>query len=185
MKFIFLFLFGSVLFLTPLSALSQEELPKTDPFHTFYMLPLFEQIREGTVSFDEKNAQMLKMKEQLGAGNLYHRLGFSMIYSVSNTEFEDIAYLLDKNHLQMGIIFDLQSHTREDFRSFAHRDLRLYQWRNNGEDWQGSPEDQRSFRVPTPSRYAQPLRDYNRDQAVKWAHCPHGNKNPSLPQCVQ
>jgi hypothetical protein len=152
----------------PVSSISQE-LPKTDPDHTFYMLPLFEGLREGVISFDEKNAQMLKMRDQLGQGNLYHRLGFSMIYSTSGTEFEDICYLLDKNNLQMGVIFDLQSHTREDYRSFAHQDLRFYQWRNNGHDWQGNPEDQRSFRVPTPSRYAAPLREFNKAKTVEWA----------------
>ena len=59
-----------------------EDLPRASTENCFYVMPLFEKIRvPGYLTFDEKRAQFLKMKQQLGEGNLYHRLRSSYIYT--------------------------------------------------------------------------------------------------------
>lgn len=118
------------------NALLAQELPRVDFDNTFYMLPIFESIRVPGLSFEEKEEQTLKMKQQLGKGNLYHRLGFSFIYNPSaEMEVRDVFRLLETNSLHAGLIFALQSHTRNDIRTIANQDLRLYQWRMDGMDW--------------------------------------------------
>jgi hypothetical protein len=143
-------------------------------------MPIFETIRvPGALTYEAKRTQFLKMKQQLGNGNLYHRLGFSFIYgpNADAAVREDCA-LAEEYGVHLGLIFALQSHTREDFRVVAAKDLRLFQWRKDGNDWKGSftstgtievPEDQRDYKIPTPSRYATPLCDYNTLQVVSWA----------------
>jgi hypothetical protein len=157
-----------------------QELPRADFENTFYMLPLFEHIRvSGMLTFQEKEEQMLKMKNELGPGNLYHSLGFSFIYSPGvDGEVREVCELGRKHGLHAGLIFALQSHTRNDYRHVANTDLRLYQWRLDGVDWKGAfttsgtlevPEDERDYKIPTPSRLAQPLREYNAGKAREWA----------------
>ncbi|HWS00042.1 MAG TPA: Ig-like domain-containing protein, partial [Prolixibacteraceae bacterium] len=157
-----------------------EELPRGTTDNCFYIMPLFERVRvPGSLSMEDKRIQFLKMKEQLGYGNLYHRLGFSFIYGPNaDAEVRQNCLLAQEYGVHLGLIFALQSHTREDFRTVAAKDLRLFQWRKDGNDWKGSftssgtvevPEDQRDYKIPTPSRYATPLREYNAIQAVAWS----------------
>ncbi len=171
------FLFGGLL--QPVHSMA-EELPRGSTENCLYILPLYEQMRvPGSLTYQEKSAQFLKMKQQLGNGNLYHRLGFSFIYGPSvDAEVRQVCALAQENGVHLGLIFALQSHTREDFRAIAARDLRLFQWRRDGTDWKGSftssgtvevPEDQRDYKIPSPSRYATPLREYNAVQANAWA----------------
>lgn len=165
--------------LSPLGSVS-EELPRGSTDNCLYIMPIFERIRvPGSLSYQEKLEQILKMKRQLGYGNLYHRLGFSFIYDPnSDAEVRQSCTLAQETGIHLGLIFALQSHTRDDFRAVADKDLRLYQWRKDGVDWKGSftstgtvevPEDQRDYKIPTPSRYAIPLREYNAAQATKWS----------------
>ena len=157
-----------------------EELPRGSAENCFYVMPLFEQIRvSGSLTYHEKRAQVLKMKEQLGNGNLYHRLGFSFIYEPSaDAEVREVCKIAMEEGIHIGIIYALQSHTRNPYRAVADKDFRLYQWRKDGVDWKGSytssgnievPEDERDYKIPTPSRYASSLREYNARQAVEWA----------------
>lgn len=157
-----------------------EELPRGSTDNCFYIMPLAESLRvPGSWTLEEKHTQFLKMKLQLGNGNLYHRLGFSMIYAPNvDAEVRQACTLAQENGVHIGLIFALQSHTRDDFRAVAANDFRLFQWRKDGIDWKGSftssgtievPEDQRDYKVPTPSRYATPLREYNALQAMAWA----------------
>jgi hypothetical protein len=165
--------------LSPLRSIS-EELPRGSTNNCLYIMPIFERIRvPGALSYQEKLEQILKMKLQLGYGNLYHRLGFSFIYDPnSDAEVRQSCTLAQETGIHLGLIFALQSHTRDDFRAVADHDFRLYQWRKDGVDWKGSftstgtvevPEDQRDYKIPTPSRYATPLREYNAAQAIKWS----------------
>ena len=162
------------------NSLAQVSLPRADFENTFYLMPLYEGIRvPGRLSYETKEAQMLKMMDQLGPGNLYHRLGFSMIYSPgSDIAVREVCELARKHGTHVGLIFALQSHTRPDYRKIADKDLRLYQWRMDGEDWKGAftssgtleiPEDQRDYKIPTPSRLAHSLREYNGQKATDWA----------------
>ena len=157
-----------------------EELPRGAPNNCLYIMPLFETVRvPGALTNEARRTQFQKMKQQLGIGNLYHRLGFSFIYgpNVDAVVRED-CMLAQEYGVHLGLIFALQSHSRDDFRAVAAKDLRLFQWRKDGNDWKGSftssgtvevPEDQRDYKIPTPSRYATPLREYNALQAVAWA----------------
>ncbi len=157
-----------------------EELPRGSVENCFYILPLFETIRiPGALTLEEKRHEITRMKAQLGYGNLYHRLGFSSIYAPNvESEVRPALQMLQEAGLHYGVIFALQSHTRNSLRAVADKDLRLYQWRRDGIDWKGSytssgtievPEDERDYKVPTPSRYAVPLREYNSVQAKGWA----------------
>ena len=168
-KFIVLFSFLAN-FVTG-SYLYSQELPKANIENSFYMLPIFEDMRkQGMLTYDEKNEQMIKMKDQLGEGNLYHSLGFSMIYSPSYPEVPDICYLSQKNGIHLGFIFDFQSHTRDDYSNVAMDDLRLFQWRMDGKTWEGElTSDRRGYRVPTPSRLAEKLIDFNNEKVKDWA----------------
>jgi hypothetical protein len=133
----------------------------------------------GALTYEEKRAQIIKMKQQLGGGNLYHRLGFSFIHGANvENEVRDACKLAREYGVHLGLIFADQSHTRDDFRKIADTDLRLYQWRMDGNDWKGSfaisgnleiPDDQRDYKIPTPSRLASPLQNYNSSQVALWA----------------
>ncbi|MEN8201178.1 MAG: carbohydrate-binding domain-containing protein [Bacteroidota bacterium] len=156
-----------------------QELPRAGFDNTFYMLPLYEEIRVGGgLTYQEKEEQMMKMKYELGPGNLYHRLGFSFIYSpYADSEVRQVCELAQKHGLHVGLISPLQSHTRPDYRNVADQDIRLYQWRMDGVDWKGAytssgtlevAENERDYKIPTPSRYAAPLREYNHQKIRKW-----------------
>lgn len=157
-----------------------QELPRGSSENCLYIMPIFDRILiSSEFTYEKRLAQILKMKEQLGFGNLYHRLGFSFVYSSWNDiDVRSICKLAQETEVHVGLIFALQSHTRESYRAEAGKDLRLYQWRNDGNDWKGSftssgtievPEDQRDYKIPTPSRYAAPLREYNFLQTSEWA----------------
>ncbi len=156
-----------------------EDLPRASTENCFYVMPLFEKIRvPGSLTFDEKRAQFIKMKQQLGEGNLYHRLGFSCIYGTNvDNEVREACKLAQELGVHLGLIFADQSHTRNDFRNIANQDLRLFQWRKDGIDWKGAytnsgnlevAEDERDYKIPTPSRLAIPLQEYNGAQVKKW-----------------
>lgn len=177
-KPIFSFFFLLIVFTGQLLA---EELPRACPENSFYIMPLFERYRiPGALTFEEKRAQFIKMKDQLGGGNLYHRIGFSSIYHPNvDGEMRQNCQLAQEYRVHIGLIFALQSHTRQPFRNVATaNDLRLFQWRKDGIDWKGEftssgeievPEDQRDYKIPTPSRYAIVLREFNALQARQWA----------------
>lgn len=171
-------LFGLALLFS--GQINAEELPRGSNENCFYILPLFERIRvPGALTLEEKRQEILRMKAQLGSGNLYHRLGFSSIYAPNvESEVRPVLQMLQEAGLHYGVIFALQSHTRNPLRAIAEKDLRLFQWRKDGIDWKGSytssgnlevPEDERDYKVPTPSRYAKSLRTYNSLQAREWA----------------
>lgn len=156
-----------------------EELPRASVENCFYIMPLFEKLRvPGAMTYEEKRAQFVKMKEQLGEGNLYHRLGFSGIYAPSvDAQVRENCKLAQEYGVHLGLIFADQSHTRNDFRNMAAKDLRLFQWRKDGVDWKGAyvnsgtlevAEDERDYKIPTPSRLATSLQDYNALQVKSW-----------------
>lgn len=104
-------LFTLVLVSTGVSA---QELPQANRENSFYILPLNEKSFPDTTSYEEKEVQYLKIKSELGVGNLYHRLGFSFIYNSSLDEaYHDDFILAKKYGLHLGLIFSLQSHTRD------------------------------------------------------------------------
>lgn len=157
-----------------------EVLPRSSTENCFYIMPLFGAMRtNNALSYEEKRTEFLNMKQQLGEDNLYHRLGFSFIYPPSIDGYiREACELAQEYQVHLGLIFALQSHTRNTLRRVADDDLRLYQWRLDGKDWKGAftssgslevPEDQRDYKIPTPSRYALALRDYNARDALDWA----------------
>jgi len=158
---------------------NNEELPRASIENCFYIMPIFEQIRiPGTMTYEEKRVQFVKMKEQLGEGNLYHRLGFSGIYSPGvDAQVRENCNLAQEYGVHLGLIFAYQSHTRNDLRNIAAKDLRLFQWRKDGIDWKGAysnsgtlevAENERDYKIPTPSRLATSLQDYNALKVKSW-----------------
>ena len=135
-----------------------EELPRGSTENCLYILPIFETIRvPGALTNEAKRTQFLKMKQQLGNGNLYHRLGFSFIYgpNADAAVREDCA-LAQEYGVHLGLIFALQSHTRDDFRAVAAKDLRLFQWRKDGNDWRALlpvPAPLRCRRISVTTRF--------------------------------
>ena len=152
--------------------LPAQELPPPTPDNCFYMMPLWEEFRiPSRVSFEEKFIQIEKMKQQLGQGNIYHRLGFGAIYASGGAidVWRENARLAQQAKIHLGAIFALQSHTRQAYRNAVSHDFRYFQWRIDGEDWKGSftssgeleiAEDQRDYMIPTPSRLATTARNY-------------------------
>ncbi len=174
------FLIAFYLLLSATISLKAEELPRATTSNCFYIMPLFEFFRiPGNLTYEEKRSNFIKMKLQLGNGNLYHRLGFSGIYGTSvDNEWRDNCKLAAEYGTHVGLIFATQSHTRNNYRAIAALDLRLFQWRKDGIDWKGSytssgnlevPEDERDYKIPTPSRYATSLRTFNHNETKKWA----------------
>ena len=174
MRFLTIFL---LLFLS--ANISAQELPPANFENSFYIMPLDDARFAGLSTFEAKEAEVLKMKHELGVGNLYHRLGISFIYIPEwDAQYRDAFKLAEKHGMHMGMIFAIQSHTRADFRKIADSDFRQYQWRLDGVDWKGAytssgelevPEDERDYKIPTPSRLATHLREYNHGVAEKWA----------------
>ncbi len=66
------YLFFLFIFIAQQGRLKADVLPRASTGNCFYIMPLFEQLRvPGALSFEEKRAQFVKMKQQLGLGNLY------------------------------------------------------------------------------------------------------------------
>jgi len=138
-------------------------LPEPAPESTFYILPIWEEIRWETD--DVVGREMDKLILQVGKGNRYHRTGFSSIKPPASVLARNCKLALQKG-LSIGVIFGGITHDRPDLVKIWNQDLRTYQWRMNGTNWQGYytgtnngggleiAEDTRDHLVPTASRYA-------------------------------
>ena len=138
-------------------------LPEPTPESTFYILPIWEEMRWETD--DVVSREMDKLIAQVGKGNRYHRTGFSSIKPPESV-LERNCKLAQQKGLSIGVIFGGITHDRPDLAKVWNQDLRTYQWRMNGTNWQGYytgtnngggleiAEDTRDHLVPTASRYA-------------------------------
>lgn len=116
-----------------------QELPKPNHQNTFYMLPLYEEIRSTTQTELDIRNELDKMITQLGQGNIYHQNGPSFIfpgYSVA----ERAIRLAKEKGMRVGIILGTQTHTNPGYFPILNQDIRSYQWRLNGIDWLFSQE---------------------------------------------
>ncbi len=115
--------------------------------------------------------QMDRLKTQFGTGNRYHRTGFAFI-KPGKEQLRLICRLAKEKGLNIGVITGEQTHSNGGFKKAFAQDLRCYQWRANGKNWQGYyvgkndagkvevSENSRDHLVPTPSRYCKLVRDY-------------------------
>ncbi len=131
-------------------------------------------IWDGCPHADDTNLpkEMDRLVAQFGKGGNGDRIGFSFIHP-GKDRLRRVVKLASEKGLAIGVILAIQTHTNGKFRAFQKTDLRLYQWRANGEpgSWKGYytgannagkqeiTEDSRDHLVVTPSRYAQPVRD--------------------------
>ncbi len=131
-----------------------------DAVHVF---AIWEGIRKAEAP--EIAAEMDRLKVQFGPGTEKKRTGFAFIFPGAE-KLRLACQLAREKKLELGVILPLQTHTR---RGNFDTDLRSYQWRAGG-DWDGFfngtnntndleiKEDARDHKVPTPSRYAAPVR---------------------------
>jgi hypothetical protein len=111
-----------------------QELPKPNHQNTFFIMPLFEDIRNSAFSEMDIRREMDKMIVQLGEGNLYHQMGSGGIYG-GYTMTERACRLSKEKGLRLGIILGTQTHTNPGYFPTINQDIRGYQWRLNGKDW--------------------------------------------------
>lgn len=126
--------------------------------------------------------EMDRLIAQFGKGGNGDRVGFSFIHP-GKEKLRRMVKMASEKGLAIGVILAIQTHTNGKFRAYQKSDLRMYQWRANGEpgSWQGYytgannagkqeiKEDSRDHLVPTPSRYAGPVREPLLLQAAKQA----------------
>ncbi|MDA9555813.1 hypothetical protein N9R54_06240, partial [Pelobium sp.] len=153
--------------LNPINLFAQE-LPKPNHANSFYMLPLYEDIRSSSVTELQIRNELDKMITQLGQGNIYHHNGASFIFP-GYTIAERAIRLAKEKGMRVGIILGTQTHTNPSYFPTLNQDIRCYQWRLNGTDWlfsaeQGTgdvlyPGELRDSGVYTPSRLCNLVRN--------------------------
>lgn len=149
-------------------AAQAQELPKPNHEHTFFMMPIYENIRYPSYSELDIRREMDKMISQLGEGNLYHQWGTSAIY-VGYSMAERACRISKEKGMRLGIILRGQTHTNDAYFPMINQDIRGYQWRLNGRDWYYSagqsngtimfPGELRDSGVYTPSRLCSAVRN--------------------------
>ena len=137
---------------------------QTDASNSFCILPIYDALTSG-VPDATLQAEMTKLKTQVGPSRNYFKIGFSNIFG-GPTSGASAARLAAANGLYCGFIISIQTHdVTSTTAAVAARDLRLYQWRLDGKTWQGvntgtttNPAyPARDYLVVTPSRYATAL----------------------------
>lgn len=118
---------------------SGQVLPKPNHQNTFFMMPLFEEIRSTNLNEMTIRSEMDKMTSQLSAGNLYHHIGVSGIFG-GYVMGARTCRLAKEKGMRVGIIVGTQTHTNPGYFPTLNQDIRCYQWRLNGIDWLFSAE---------------------------------------------
>jgi hypothetical protein len=129
------------------------------------ILPIFEPAflpsgAPGHLTEDQLQAEMTKLKQQIGENKGDVRVGFSGIFRGIDS-LRMICRIAKANNLSVGTIIAVQTHSGGI--SFNKKvDLRQFQWRLDGKTYQGVPAyaktgtiefPPRDWQTPTPSRY--------------------------------
>ena len=142
-----------------------------DASDSFCILPIYDALTSG-VPDATLQAEMDKLKAQIGPQRNYFKVGFSNIFG-GPTSGASAARMAAANGLSCGFIIALQTHdVSSTTAAVAAKDLRLYQWRLDGKTWQGvntgtatNPAyPARDYLVVTPSRYATALQNSFKSQ---------------------
>jgi hypothetical protein len=151
--------------------------PAIDPSASFMglpasvvcVLPIFNKVSnidQGVFTDADLQAEMTKLKQQIGQDGPRIRVGFSHIFG-GIKPLRAHCRLAKANNLSVGVIIGVQTHSGS-CRDLVMRDFRRMQWRLDGRTWQGqqvvsksgSPEfPARDWHVPTPSRYCPAIHD--------------------------
>ena len=95
-------------------------LPEPTPESTFYILPIWEEMRWETD--DVVSREMDKLIAQVGKGNRYHRTGFSSIKPPESV-LERNCKLAQQKGLSIGVIFGGITHDRPDLAKVWDQDF--------------------------------------------------------------
>ena len=144
---------------------------QNDASDSFCILPLYNALTRG-VPDATLQAEMDKLKVQIGPGRRYFKVGFSQVFG-SAAAGANAARMAAANGLSCGFIIALQTHdVSPAIAAAAAQDLRLYQWRLDGKTWRGVDTDTaanpayppRDGLAVTPSRYAAALQNSFKSQ---------------------
>jgi hypothetical protein len=141
------------------------------PPQVIAVLPICEAVgHAGNARFTaaDLQAEMTKLKAQIGENSPGVEVGFSHIYG--RLEPLRLQCQLSKaNNLSVGVILAIQTHSGSfGAPALVKQDFRRMQWRLDGKTWKGDktidkngvPEfPARDWRVPTPSRYCAAIHD--------------------------
>lgn len=129
---------------------------------SFRLLPIYDAMTGGSLTADQLQVEMTRLRAQIGENRTHFKVGFSHIYGGPQSLTRNLT-VAQKNNLSLGVIIAIQTHSlAATFSNVAATDLRNYQWRLNGTSWAGqvlgSGGSQqfpaRDWKVVTPSRYA-------------------------------
>ena len=138
-------------------------LPEPSTDNTFYVFAIWDGIMRSTEP--QVAAEMDRLVGQFGKGNRYHRVGFAFILP-GLEQGRTICRVARQKDLTLGVILGVQTHSNGGLRKKLGADLRCFQWRMNGTNWEGfhnalatREDNARDARVATPSRYCTAVRD--------------------------
>ncbi len=135
----------------------------------FCILPICDRlgvVGPAGVTEAQVQAEMTRLKAEIGQNHGRYRVGFSGIYQ-SAPSLRIQCRLAKQNNLSVGVILATQTHSG-GVPGFQATDFRDLQWRMDGTTWKGetvlskggSPEfPARDWRLPTPSRYCAAVHD--------------------------
>ncbi len=148
---------------------SQNPVVAQNSSNNISFLAIFDQVSSvGSKEFSEADlqAEMSKLKAQVGQNQGRIKVGFSHIFH-STSALRIHCRMAQANNLSVGVIIAVQSHSGSfGYPALLEQDFRRMQWRLDGTTWQGeSVTDKngsaefpsRDWRVPTPSRYCDPI----------------------------
>lgn len=136
--------------------LNAQRIPNT----TFGIFPLFGAMTNTPGYTDAQvNAYMSELKNLVGENRGYFKVGFGGIMG-SEARLEQVCKLSQQNNLSHITILGIQTHAiPSTVKNIATTDLRNYQWRKDGVNWNGVDGGEgRDVDIVTPSRYATELR---------------------------
>lgn len=125
------------------------------PDNSFYIYAIWDQINSAPEA--EVSSQMDRLREQCGAGNRFHHVGFAFILGGNEARLRSICGLARQKGLAIGVILGAQTHSGGG-KNEVQEDFRAAQWRLGGAEWRGG-DGGRDHLVPTPSRYCALVRD--------------------------
>ena len=150
--------------------------PNPNARNTFHVLALWDKLSRMETNEQTIRKEMDRLIAQFGAGNDFHKVGFSFTYPAGNPDvLRRNCRLAKEKGLVLGVKMGMQTHGNAEFQRRFLDDLRNYQWRSDGQTFHNMPKPERGLKwhenlVPlTPSRYCSAVRNSAKKEVKKQA----------------
>jgi hypothetical protein len=140
-----------------------------DARNTLHILPIWDALMRPDLKEDAIRTEMDRLTAQCGKGNRFHKLGFSFIYPGNPETLQRNCRLAQEKGLHLGVIIGLQTHGNAGFAKRFTGDLRNFQWRTDGQTWNGGLETLPHRAPLSSSRYCDEVRKATETEGRKQA----------------